>query len=363
MKSIPDRLKRLVTRFYDLGEVTDYRPISRGQVNTGHVIETKLSRKRPRYFVREYRQGREIADIEFEHALINHLVSKKFEYICGVVMSTTGQTYAQLPDDEAGESHPVFFAVFDYLPGEIRYDWSRPDCKVEELKSAATTLARYHEAVADWWPVNGGARPGIAEQLLVTEKQLQEYRQLAGNARFDDCLSNGLDLITRSHSDTLDALSSSDYHQIPRLAVHGDFHPGNLIFRNGHVSGLFDFDWANMDVRCFDVALAVFYFCTEWRGSVDGHLNIDRASVFLHVYQNTLKTNRAIETLSETERRFLPDMILAANIYVLGWILSDFYRGNVDNLQYTGYLRHGLNFIRWESANSRWSEQIFKSTA
>jgi len=56
-------------------------------------------------------------------------------------------------------------------------------------------------------------------------------------------------------------------------------------------------------------------------------------------------------------------MILAANIYVLGWVLSDFDRGNVDPFEYTGYLRHGLNFMRWASSNSRWSDQLFKSEA
>ena len=158
----------------------------------------------------------------------------------------------------------VFFAVFNYLPGEIQYDWTRPDCKIRELRSAALTLARYHEAVSDWRPPSGVGRPGIVDQLPAAETRLQRFHQLARHTRFDDCLESNFNLITRSIADTLDGLSSPEYNRMPRLAIHGDYHPGNLIFRDGHVSGLLDFDWAHMDVRCFDVALALYYFCIQW---------------------------------------------------------------------------------------------------
>ena len=90
MTLLPNKLKQLLGRFYDLGEITDYQAITRGQVNTGHIIETKRGRKRSRYFIREYRRGKEIAEIGFEHGLINHLVSKKFEYIGGIIESENG---------------------------------------------------------------------------------------------------------------------------------------------------------------------------------------------------------------------------------------------------------------------------------
>lgn len=50
------------------------------------------------------------------------------------------------------------------------------------------------------------------------------------------------------------------------LVIHGDYHPGNVKFQDGKVSGIFDFDWSNADLRCFDVAIALLYFCSVWNG-------------------------------------------------------------------------------------------------
>jgi homoserine kinase type II len=148
-------------------------------------------------------------------------------------------------------------------------------------------------------------------------------------------------------------LRSPIYDQLHRLAIHGDFHPGNLTFQQDHVSGLFDFDWARMDVRCFDVALSIFYFCVQWQDGVDGQLDADRAVLFLQTYQNMFRGKPVIGAVNNDEKGILSDMVLAADIYVLGWILSDFYTGHVDVDQYAGYLRHGLNYMRWAEENNR----------
>ena len=217
MTLLPNKLKHLLDRFYDLGEITDYQAIARGQVNTGHIIETKHGRTRFRYFVREYRRGKEIAEIDFEHGLINHLVLKKFEYIGGVIESEAGLTYTQLEAGVTGLNRSACIAVFNYLPGEIQYDWTRPDCQISELKSAAVTLARYHQAVSDWRPASGLGRPGIFDQLPAIEKRLQHFQRLGRHTRLDDCLKSGLNLITGSIADTLGRLSFPEYDQMLSL--------------------------------------------------------------------------------------------------------------------------------------------------
>ena len=46
------------------------------------------------------------------------------------------------------------------------------------------------------------------------------------------------------------------------IAVHGDFTPWNLLFQNGKLSGILDFELARRDHRIADFALA-------WRGQYD----------------------------------------------------------------------------------------------
>ena len=98
-------------------------------------------------------------------------------------------------------------------------------------------------------------------------------------------------------------------------------------------------------------------------GSSDGQLNINRMRQFLSTYQGIINATRQRNPLSTIELQFLPYLIPAANLYVLDWILSDIYQGNVEAVLYTGYLQHGLNVIRWSKANPDWSHQIPKSAA
>ena len=44
-----------------------------------------------------------------------------------------------------------------------------------------------------------------------------------------------------------------------------------------------------MDTRCFDVDLAMFYFCTSWEVNSDGNLLVDRVELFLDSYQKAAK--------------------------------------------------------------------------
>ncbi len=342
---IPKAIRRLFEQYYDLGNITGYQRVSRGQVNTGHIVETVRDTRRSRYFVREYHLARTRPEIAFEHGLLTHLAGKKFALTGAVLKSKTGKTMVALPAGRPDRKEEAFFAVFDYLPGEIRCDWTPPLCDDRVLQSAADALARYHQAVAGWRPVHGSVRPDIVQQLRQMDEKQYARGFPAGPVCFDTHMIAHLDTIRAAREYLLTALAPAAYRMLPRLAAHGDFHPGNLMFENDRVSGIFDFDWAHVDARVFDVALAIFYFCTGWAAETDGCLDRDRVALFLQSYQGVLEKDQEIGALNRTEKRLLADMVLAANIYVLGWVLADFSSGRIDIGRFTKYLRHGVNYI------------------
>jgi Ser/Thr protein kinase RdoA (MazF antagonist) len=43
------------------------------------------------------------------------------------------------------------------------------------------------------------------------------------------------------------------YEALPRQLIHRDFHPGNLIFRDGRIVGILDFDRVRLGIRLFDL--------------------------------------------------------------------------------------------------------------
>jgi homoserine kinase type II len=130
------------------------------------------------------------------------------------------------------------------------------------------------------------------------------------------------------------------------VIIHCDFHPGNLKFEGDEITGLVDFDWSKLDLRAFDVALAVWYFCASWEHAADGHLRLDEANEFLRAYQTQLLGDPVLHPLSPEEIHYLPHLIDAANIYVLYWTLRDYFGKEVDPEEYLIYLRHGVRFAR-----------------
>lgn len=49
----------------------------------------------------------------------------------------------------------------------------------------------------------------------------------------------------------------------PRRCIHGDMHPGNVLFAGGRVRALLDFDGARLDWRACEVANAAMHFSNE----------------------------------------------------------------------------------------------------
>jgi homoserine kinase type II len=131
------------------------------------------------------------------------------------------------------------------------------------------------------------------------------------------------------------------------LVIHCDYHPGNCKFDGEQVIGLFDFDWSKVDLRCYDVAMALWYFFACWDPERDGSLRLEDIELFLVSYQDVLKKRPGLAPLTNPELDCLSPMISAANLYVLNWTLHDFLNKEIDEKSYLGFLQHHMNTIRW----------------
>ena len=93
---------------------------------------------------------------------------------------------------------------------------------------------------------------------------------------------------------------------MPLCPIHCDFHPGNLKYENNRVVGIFDFDWSKIDLRLFDVCMAVDYFCCSWDEKNDGDLRLEKAALFLNAYQDQLHQTDGMKPLNAVEIKNLP---------------------------------------------------------
>lgn len=334
-----------ILREFDLGELVSLERNTRGTVNTNYVVDTDKDGVRKKYFLRRYKNSIKPEEIDFEHSIIRGLIEQGVDFVARVYPTVSNRTYLTWQGSE--NQSPVYYAVFDYLSGEDKYTWVDPRCTRKEYCSAAQILARFHEASASLTPAGSRGEAEICELIPLIADQVSRFNTLVKNTAIDRFLRENADLIIQEIRKLELALSELASLDLPKLIIHCDFHPGNLKFFKERVVGLLDFDWSKIDLRAFDVALALWYFFTNWRSPQAGWLRLDEVKEFLTVYQITLADGVVLEPLNKDELESLPILLRAANLYVFNWAIGDCYSKNVDPEEYLGYLKHNMYSLRW----------------
>jgi homoserine kinase type II len=336
---------------YDLGEVASVGELHGGFINRSFVVHVGSDGDRRKYMMREYNAETAEADIQFEHALIGHLKKGGFSIVGSVMPKKNGDTYAKEHVIVEGGSVVRFWAVFEFLKGEDRYTFMDTNLSEEELASAADTLARLHDVGRGFCSPSGAsrARPKIMDFLPTIRHAYARYAEMAGQTRFDRFFLDYREDILEKLDQVL--ISNSGCESLPQLPIHGDYHQGNLKYEGSRVTGVFDFDWSRIDIRLFDLAQAVVYFCARWDGDEAGSIDLEKYVSFLRSYNEWCKLADSPLGLTAVERAKLPLVLAMANHFALRCIVHYFYREeNPDVEGWLGVVNHYRNIMHWIEA-------------
>jgi len=347
---------------YDLGEVIRAKELTGGYNNHSFAITVRRKDVPVTYVVRRYNPRTAEKEIIFEHALVNHLNENGFDLAAGVIPATGGNTYVKEKQISAGQDGIVHWAVFVYLEGDDRYTWTDTDIAANDLISAARVLAQLHRAAYNFRKPPGADRvqPAIMDFLPTFGDVYAQYVRKAAKTRFDRLFQEQKDGILKAVDQAL--IPVSDRKRLPRLPIHCDFHQGNLKYKGSEVAGVFDFDWSKIDLRIFDLGLALVYFCARWDDRAAGSLNLDKCEMFLQTYNQACATTANPGPISRFEKSYLPSMLAAGNLFVLHWTIFDYYTleswvtaavfsGRMPDTElYMKFLNHGLNLMNWIEA-------------
>ncbi len=339
--AIYEQVTAVVENFYDIGRVTGVREIFGGFTNRSFGVRVEKNGAVDEIFVRRYKSGIDIGEIRFEHRLIGHAIENGLHQVAAVIRSRQGETVVRPADGGR------FFAVYEFLAGEDRYSWDRPDLTDAEFESAASLLAAFHNAVRDFDP--GGFRRREAPILELWPRlpgMLQRQSRWPDDREVFRYFRRHMDAILPVLDRT--ELTPAGASDVPVIPIHCDYHPGNLKWEGDTATGLFDFDWAKIDLRLFDVGLALVYFCSRWNGERDGEMRLDKMALFLGSYQRCLLENRGLKAIGERECALLPTLLVAADAYLLQWCVRYFAAAaDPDEGEYLRYLRHSVRLMVW----------------
>ncbi len=243
-----------VLSHYDIGVIESIRPFPRGSSRAPKVV---IKCERGLFLLKRRAPGRDDPNrIAFSHALQLHLARRGFP-----LPRLVGDRRANNPlvrhDDRACE-------LFEYLHG-APFDGS-----AAASRAAGHELAIFHRLTADfrhpWRPTAGGYHDATR---ILAHIDAAPDRIRSGAPPAPASSPDPGETATFLRSAYLDAAARAAAQNVaawPDQVVHGDWHPGNVLFRDGAVAGVFDYDAARFEPRALDIANGALQFSMTMQG-------------------------------------------------------------------------------------------------
>lgn len=330
----PDELA-MVLSHYDLGVIESAKEFRRGSRRAPKLLlETARGR---RYLLKRRATGRDDPfKVAFAHALVAHLQAARFP--CPALIGTRDHANSML------QLHGHVYEVFEFVEGE-RYDAS-----LEATTDAGRTLARFHAAVEDfrseWTPPEGSYHdsPHVRYGLNAIPSVVNSHDSVVGHEQ-------ELLYLTQELHETYDRAAQNatagGLVNWPSTIVHGDWHPGNMLYRRAHVVSVLDFDAARHQPRIVDLASGMLQF-SILRGAASPevwpeYFDESRMRRFLAGYLE-------VEPLPVQQRRIIPHLMVESLVAEAALPIAA--TGSFGRLPGFGVLRMVSRKTRWLRENA-----------
>ena len=321
----------VMSAYYDFGEVTGVSRLFGGLINQNFSVTTNNGYRCFQLFIKRYRKEATEKEILFEHKCNAYLTNNDFPEVAKLIKAKDGRSFIEHHVkhlDPPGKTSK--FAVYTFLEGEDRYGWLTPHCNMTDLANASAMFAKIHERGFGFTAgEHAKEEPKIIPLMDVFARYFDKLEEKTRNEADTSCGASASYFLEKLPSyrqalETCRPLKEKCQNML-ELMIHGDYHPGNQKYTDHGVTGVFDFDWCKEDLRLFDVAITITYFCTSWKEHENGLLFMDEIKVFLEAYQGYLEKSETIDPLTEKELAVLPEMIILANMYVIWWDLQEIF--------------------------------------
>jgi Ser/Thr protein kinase RdoA (MazF antagonist) len=287
------------------------------------------------YLKRQPPMGRDREQLEWQHALTNHLADRAVPAARAVGLAERGGLWYELIEPAAGE---------DVYAGADSWD---PFGSEAHVRAAGETLARLHAAGAGFRPLRPQPQAGFVVQVgavrddpVTALRRLADARPavaeyLAGEAWEAD--------VEEAYGERFDRLRPV-VERLPVRPLHGDWQTNNLFFEGDRVSGIIDFHQADAGPRALDLAVAVernAFFWNRISAGDDAALDLDAAGLLIAAYD-------AATPLEPAERAAFADL-LAVCQFEYGISFLDYYWGVERDREKADWAWHTfvLGHARW----------------
>ncbi len=257
----------MVLSHYDIGVIESLKSFPRGSRRSPKI---KIRSRRGEFLLKRRASGQDDPyRVAFAHDLQLHLAQQAYP-VAGLV-GTRDENNSML------QFNNRTYEMFQYVHG-TRYDKTQAQAAV-----VGAMLGHFHRLMHDFKsrydpPVGGfHATPELDAKMALLGPAISNAEP--GHDAKE--LAHTIDFLRVAYYDAARRVTELGFESWPRNIVHGDWHPGNLLFHEGEIAAVLDFDSARIEPRIVDLANAALQFSMavgesdepdDWPESLDARL-------------------------------------------------------------------------------------------
>ncbi len=325
-----DKLAKVLSH-YDIGSVQLAEPLFAGSKRT---LKVAIVSKQGKFLLKSRQKSKNnLSRVELAHMVQGHLLEKNFP-VTALVTTNTGDTILQLDN--------YIYEIFRFACG------SRYDGTVEATIDAGRQLANLHQYLADLAcepiTIDGRVKGNFHDSANVRRhlKTIGTDKSVGSNRK----LQKTVDTLMTLYNNSCICVNAMEFDSWLRQVVHGDWHPGNMLFSHGKLTVVLDFDSVRTAPPIIDLANGMLQFSIVGNrpNPADWPDYLDEAKLiqFLNGYRDVVK-------LEEGQQKSLLDLMIETIIAEA--VLPVATTGFFGNLSGVDFLRMILRKADWIDKN------------
>jgi Ser/Thr protein kinase RdoA (MazF antagonist) len=326
-----DELAIVLSR-YELGDIHAVREFPRGAKRAPKLV---LETDKGTFLLKRRPPGpqSDVAKVAFTHQIQLSLAAQNFPLPHLLGTRKANNSMLVLED--------TIYEMFEYIEGE-GYD-AQPGVTYH----SGHTQGLYHKLLehfkTQYSPPTGSYHDAKAIREMTTSAPAN--LKVGDEAQTAKALSF-IAMIGEAYDHSAAKVNQNGLPDWAKQIVHGDWHPGNMLFRNGKVVAVIDYDTARYQQRVIDLANGALQF-SILGGTGDprtwpDHLDMDRLKEFVRGYD-------VVNVVSVAEVRSIPFLMCEALIAEA--ILPVIATGNFGRFDGVAFLEMIAKKIKWVFKN------------
>lgn len=247
------------------------------------------------FCLKVHRKGKSQQRIHFEELIQGILRTKEFAFCPAIIETRHGQSHFNLNDH--------CYWLTNFIQSDRTFRWYQPYWSRVQAESAAAVLGNFHRFIFQERLVDEAA--AATEETVATMPgnfMPSHAVSIAPNLVYwmDDVIANwrGRTGVSTQFADVsilrnCALKASAEIEECEkkigplRSLVHGDYHPGNLLYRGDQVFAVLDFEHIHFDDPIFDLGYACLIYCTKWHEGSDSILNRSWLGSMIDAYKQS----------------------------------------------------------------------------